>query len=227
MSSALKRLYVIIGVTVGCLVMGFIDAVVMPGYLVKSFIKILLFLGIPLIYFLVNREERSLVKSMFIPRKKSLLLSIFMGIAVFSVILIAYFILRQSIDFTGISDSLTSSAGVDGSNFIFVAVYISLINSLLEELFFRGFAFLILKKRTSRMISYVFSSSAFALYHVGMTLGWFNHGIFALAFAGLYAGGCVFNAFNEKSGNIYSSWIIHMFANFAINTVGMIMFYST
>ena len=41
---------------------------------------------------------------------------------------------------------------------------------------------------------------------------------------GLIAGGCIFDYLNEKNGNIYSSWFVHMFANFAINTVGMILF---
>ena len=29
---------------------------------------------------------------------------------------------------------------------------------------------------------------------------------------------------NELNNNIYSSWFVHMFANFAINTVGFILF---
>ena len=29
---------------------------------------------------------------------------------------------------------------------------------------------------------------------------------------------------NDKFGNIYSSWLVHMFANFAINTIGCILF---
>ena len=31
--------------------------------------------------------------------------------------------------------------GVNAGNFVFVALYISIVNSLLEEFFFRGFAF--------------------------------------------------------------------------------------
>ena len=32
------------------------------------------------------------------------------------------------------------------------------------------------------------------------------------------------NILNEKCENIYMSWLVHMFANFAINTVGCILF---
>jgi hypothetical protein len=34
----------------------------------------------------------------------------------------------------------------------------------------------------------------------------------------------IFNILNEKSENIYASWLSHMFANFAINTIGFILF---
>ena len=47
--------------------------------------------------------------------------------------------------------------------------------------------------------------------------------IFALALAGLTVGGMIFNTMNEKLGGIYSSWLTHMFANFAINTIGFML----
>ena len=39
-----------------------------------------------------------------------------------------------------------------------------------------------------------------------------------------FAGGCIFNFLNEKCGNIYPSWLVHLCANLAINTVGFILF---
>ena len=74
------------------------------------------------------------------------------------------------------------------------------------------------------MISYVFSAGLFAFYHVGMTFGWFNVWIYVLAMLGLFIGGVIFNYLNDKFGNIYSSWLVHMFANFAINTIGCMLF---
>ena len=41
---------------------------------------------------------------------------------------------------------------------------------------------------------------------------------------GLIVGGLIFNALNDKFGNIYPSWFVHMAANFAINTIGFILF---
>lgn len=64
-----------------------------------------------------------------------------------------------------------SGMSVNADNFIYVALYISFINSLLEEFFFRGYVFLILKKDSSLKFAYGFSSLMFAFYHVGMTNG--------------------------------------------------------
>jgi hypothetical protein len=54
-------------------------------------------------------------------------------------------------------------------------------------------------------------------------IGWFNIGLFALVLVGLAAGGAIFNYLNEKHESVYTSWFVHMFANFAINTIGFIL----
>ena len=137
---------------------------------------------------------------------------------------LAYFFLGDYIDLNGIKESLTTGIGVTADNFVYVAIYISFVNSLLEEFFFRGYAFLMLKEESGRKFAYIFSSAMFALYHVGMTSGWFGAGIFALMMFGLFAGACIFSFLNEKCGNIYPSWLVHLCANLAINTIGFILF---
>lgn len=126
-------------------------------------------------------------------------------------------------DFSGIVGALSENAGVRKGNFLFVAVYISFINSLLEEFFFRGFLFLNLKKQMRRLHAYLISSLAFSVYHVAMMIGWFDLWLFLLILAGLMVGGMIFNYLDEDQGSIYTSWFTHMFANFAINTIGFIL----
>ena len=217
-------LYVIGSVVFSTLVMCLIDGVWSPPYIYKSLIKIVLFLLIPFAYFFCFRNKASQLKSLFRPRKRNLILAAALGLGVFAVIMSAYFLLGDYIDLSGIRDSLTSGAGVTAENFVYVALYISFVNSLLEEFFFRGYAFLVLKQEYGRAFAYVFSSLAFAIYHVGMTSGWFNIFIYLLSMLGLAAGGCIFNYLNEKCENIYPSWLVHMCANFAINTIGFILF---
>ena len=105
-----------------------------------------------------------------------------------------------------------------------MSLYISFVNSLLEEFLFRGFVFLTLKRITGKKFAYLFSATVFALYHVAMMIGWFGIGVFFIVMVGLFAGGLIFNFLNEKSSTVYPSWLVHMFANFAINTIGFILF---
>lgn len=202
--------------------MGIVDAVIRPSYAIKSIIKVFLFLGCPLIYSRYDKEIS--LKKLLSINKNSLIKPLLLGVGVFLVILAAYFFLKNILDFSKITSSLESNVGVSKDNFVSVSLYISFINSMLEEFFFRGFAFLSLKRYTSRFFSYSISSIAFALYHVSMMIGWFSIGTLLLVIVGLIVGGIIFNFLNERNKNIYSSWMVHMLANFAINTVGFILF---
>lgn len=205
-----------------CIIMGLVDAVIQPGYLIKSVIKIFMFLLLPTVYSVYNKDFK--IKRLFKPDKKGFLVALSLGVGVYAVVLGAFLLFRNIFDFSALTSSLTSATGVNKNNFIFVAVYISFANSLLEEFFFRGFSFLALKEVSDRKTAYIFSALMFALYHIAMMLGWFALPVVLLALAGLFIGGLIFNFFNEKYNNIYMSWLIHMFANFATNTIGFILF---
>jgi len=217
-----KKYSIVFLVTVSCIVMGLVDAVIQPGYVIKSAVKVPLFLLFPLVYARFDRNCN--LKRTLIPQKSGFKTALLSGVGVYVIIVIAYFLLKDTFDFSAVTTSLNTGVGVNKTNFLGVALYISFVNSLLEEFFFRGFAFLSLKEVSSRNFAYIFSSSAFAFYHVAIMIGWFGAEVIALAITGLAAGGFIFNFFNEKSGNIYLSWLIHMFANFAVNTVGFILF---
>ena len=218
----MKKLHIPILVIIACIVMGIVDAVIQPGYAIKSAIKIIMFLLIPIVYGLFLKEFN--IKNLMKPDKKGLCIALCLGFVIYGVVLGAYWIFKDVFDFSALTGSLNETTGVNKSNFIWVAIYISFVNSLLEEFFFRGFSFITLKKLTSRRFAYVFSSMAFALYHIAMMIGWFGLPVILISLVGLFIGGMIFNRFDEKSENIYFSWLIHMFANFATNTIGFILF---
>lgn len=205
-----------------CLIMAWIDGILMANYFVKSVIKLILFLGFPFLYAMADKDFS--VKSLFRFDKKSLLLAISLGLLVFGVIFGGYFAFKNIFDFSNITTALTKNIGVTGKNFIYVSLYISFVNSLLEEFFFRGVAYISLKNHIGEKTAFIFSAGVFAIYHVAMMIGWFSFGLFALIMAGLFAGGVIFNMLDRKSSTLYPSWITHMFANFAINSVGFILF---
>ena len=218
-----KQAWIIIAITVICCsIMGVIDAIIQPGYWVKSACKVALFLIFPIIFALCNKDVD--IKGLFKPNKKGMKTAVFLCVPLYVLILGAYLLLKDVFDFSAVTGALTGNIGVHKDNFVFVAIYISFVNSLLEEFFFRGFSFLTLKKYAGRKLAYVFSALTFALYHIAMMTGWFSVWVFAIALLGLFAGGIIFNYLNEKSDNIYTSWFVHMSANFAINTIGFMLF---
>lgn len=214
--------WIIFIVVMGCLIMAWIDAVVSPKYAVKSAIKVIFFALLPIVYTLYNRQIS--FHKLFCFNKNSLKWSVFLGAGVYILIFGAYLILRPYFDFSKVTMSLQNNIGVNKNNFIFVALYISIINSLLEEFFFRGISFLTLKKVSSRKVAYLFSAISFALYHIAIVKGWFSVPLLILITVSIFLAGLFFNWLDEKNGNILISWVVHMSANLAINTIGLILF---
>lgn len=218
-----STLGLILLITALIILMYIVDFHIQPGYMVKSVIKITLFLIIPVIY--SNKAHMLSVKEFLkIKSLKELIRAFALGIGIYVFILIAYFILRGFIDLNNIKTILDQSLSVNKNNFIYISLYISFINSLLEEFFFRGFIFFNLNKAMPLFMSYTISAFAFSIYHVAILANWFNPILFMVALVGLFIGGLIFNKLNIKNDNIYNSWLVHMFANFAINTVGLIMY---
>lgn len=221
-SNTKKAILMTVLIIVFCALMAVVDGVLKADYFIKSIIKFILFLILPALYSAFDKDVK--IRDLFIPDKKGIKLALLLCGLVYGVILGGYLLLKDIFDFSSITSTLTANIGVTGENFIFVSLYISFVNSLLEEFFFRGFAFITLKRITGRKLAYFFSSFVFSIYHIAMMIGWFSLLVFIIVMAGLFAGGMIFNYLNEKSGTVYPSWFVHMFANFAINTVGFMLF---
>ena len=219
-----KNISIIVTVSIFSFVITLIDAFVQPNYFMKIPIKVVFFLALPMLFFIKHKEDFQDFKKLFIFKRSGILKAFILAIGVYAVILSGYFLTKNTIDYSGVTSGLTEGMGITAENFLYVSLYISLMNSFLEEFFFRGYGFITLKKYTSRRTAYLFSSSIFALYHIGMLVSMFHFGALVLLLCGLIAGGCIFNYLNESSDTIYPSWFVHMFANFAINTVGFILF---
>ncbi len=215
-----SRLWICGSALVCCLAMALVDGVLQPGYFIKSAIKILLFLLVPIL--LASTANVSL-KAFFRPDKASLLTGGILGLVTFGVILGAYAILGDLLDLSAVPAALEAGAGVTKDNFLFVGTYIALCNSLLEEFFFRGFLFTGLKRNGSAVFAYVFSAAAFALYHGGMLIAMVPPVLFLLALAALFFCGLLFDYLDSRKETLYISWLLHMGANLAINAVGMLL----
>lgn len=213
-------LFICIATAVCCFTMAAVDGILQPGYAVKSGIKIVLFLLVPLIFSAVFKLS---VAKCLRPDRQAILIGSGLGLATFLIIIAAYWLLHSYIDLSAVPESLEKSAGVTKSNFLYVSTYIALCNSLLEEFFFRGFVSIGLSKTATKPFAYIFSAAAFAIYHAGMLFTMVSPLLFVLALAALFLCGLLFHYLNAYRQRIWVSWLVHMGANLAINSIGMLL----
>lgn len=217
-----KRYHCLLFVVMACITMGIVDAIIQPGYIFKSLIKIFVFISLSYAFSFIDKQYS--MKDVLTFKVQNTKTAILVGITLYIIIVGGYLLFKDVFDFSNLTTSLNQTTGVNKDNFLFVAIYISFVNSFLEEYFFRGFAFLTLKKLTSRKFAYLFSSLSFALYHIAMMIGWYDIIVIIICLIALMIGGCIFNYFDEHDETIYMSWLIHGFANLATNTIGLLLF---
>ena len=208
-----KPISIMIAVILPCLLMALVETVIHPGYLVKSAVKLLAFSGSIL---LCGGLRAPLRREGFLP-------GLILGSLIYGIILGAFALFRSFIDLRVISEGLLGKEGVSRDNFLWVALYISMVNSLLEELLFRGVAYLELRRYMPEHLAMIFSAAAFAAYHVAILSGWFTWQIYGLCLLGMFLGGLIFNLL-DRQGSLFPSWLAHAGANLAINTIGLMMF---
>lgn len=218
MNKAKSRAAGLIIVTVVCCVVSAVaELLIEPPYLIKSAMKIAVFLGVPLIYSKIAGIR--LFENFRNVEKKDIAKLLALGAAVYLVIFGVYIATRNVFDYAELVRSQAEDQKVGGASFIPVALYISFGNSFLEEFLFRLVAFLKLSEHLNRKAAYIFSSAMFAAYHVAIIGATFPPALLAAALAALAVGGFIFDLVDAKRGNIYNSWIVHLFADFAIMTV--------
>ena len=213
---------VLLPVTAGCLAMAWIEGSLRPVYPVKSALKIAVFLGCSGLYMLLTRDWTPW-KSFRRPSCQALRLAALLALGTLAVLLGGYLLLSPWLDLSAIPANLAAKEGITRQTFSLAAIYITFCNSLLEEYFFRGFAFLSLHQMGYKKLAYGFSALAFALYHLSIAGSWGAPVLVLLMVAGLTAAGLLFS-WLDRQGSILPAWLVHMGANLATNTVGLMLF---
>ncbi len=223
-SKTKKLIYILISSIIVITVLAYTDAVVKLPYLVRSPLKITIFLVVPIIYSRyskVNIIKRSIDNY----RNTNIETNLFLGVLVIAVIMLTYYLVASFIDISKIKDDVQSKYLISKSTYIFMALYLSFVNSFLEELFFRGYLFLNIKQLGYCYWGYIISSFLFAIYHVSNINGWFGGFTFALALFGLFVGGVIFSFLDDKRNTFLNSYIIHICADLAIVIIGYTILY--
>lgn len=221
----MKKRYIILSSLIVCILLYFVEQVLVVSYVVKTVIKILFFTLIPYVYMrTIKKQQLSKAIKYKDIDKHHLKMGFLFGMLSFLIILIAFYLLSNIINMESILGNLQSKSKINASNFIFVGLYITLGNSFLEEYFFRGFIFLNLYELNSKKSAYIYSSVLFGLYHIAIFKTWFNIELVVLALIGLISVGFIFNWLDTKSKNFINSWIVHILADSAIILIGLRMF---
>lgn len=208
-------------VTLGCVLMAWVEVGLAPGYWTKSLLKLVVFSGCTGLYVLLSRDKMVFSPFRF-PDKTSFKQSLGLALGVFGFLLGGYFLLSPWLDLSAVTGNLGGKEGITAATFPLVALYISFGNSMLEEWFFRGFSYLALRQTAPRF-AFAFSAIAFALYHVCIMGTWFHPVLLFLLITGLVVAGMLFNMLDRR-GSLWCGWLVHMSANLAINTIGLTLF---
>ncbi len=201
-------------------VMAFVETVWMPGYLFKSLVKLLLTAGLVGLACAVQKKAPQEV--IFLRRMKpAKTLFLVMGI-MFAGVFLGFLLLKSQLDLTLIRDRLAAKEGLTKQNCLFVFGYIIVVNSFLEEAFFRGF----LGHALPKPWGIGFAAIAFAVYHIGILDSWVNPAILVLMTAGLAAVGAVLQLICDHFDSLKASWLVHGCANLAINAIGCYVFFA-
>ena len=114
--------------------------------------------------------------------------------------------------------------GANARTILLIAPFTIIVNSLLEEFFYRGFAFgLLVKKNTA--VAYLLPAVVFSLQHVLFFYDWFEWiplviataglAVFALALAWLYA----------RADTIAAPWITHICGEIAMMGIAVVLLF--
>lgn len=196
-----------------------VEQVLKMPYLVKTAVKVPMFLIIPLLFYKYKLKQKLIIRM----HKAELKYIITWSAIVFVAIFLVYFMIQSFIDIEAIGSDFTNRMAISHQMMLFAGAYSIIINSFIEEIFFRGFIFQSLLKLGWNKRAYIYSALLFALYHVAIFRTWFNFGMMGLMLVGLFVGGIIFAYFVKRTESFLAAWLIHMTADLAIIAIGLRM----
>ena len=190
---------------------------------VKQGYKVVLLGLIPLL--VIYLYKKSTVQIEFNLNKvkiQDLKIPFLVGTSIYVLTIIGYIIIKPIIDTETLINGLQDH-GITMQNIVLASLYLSFINSFVEEFFFRGFIYKHFSD-ISNTLGYLVSSALFSIYHVLLMFAIFNWIMGVLAVIGLMIVGMVLVYINKSNRSIINSWIVHIFADLGVITIGLYLF---
>lgn len=209
---------VILYVAILLCTLGFSFVETIDAYAIRAVGKIALGILIPCIVAVINKETK--IKEFLKFRKEGFKRGVTFALLTFGGILIYFFATKNIINYSGTITTIMDLTGGSIVKILLIDFYIIFVNAFVEEFFFRGFVYRNIKNE--KCATFV-SAVLFAMYHTLLLFKMFDLIIGTAALISLYIVGIIFIKLNEKSNNIYPSWLVHMSANLALNICGLIL----
>ena len=187
------------------------------GSLIWAVAKVILFLGPALWWFGIQKNKLTW------PRlsKEGLGLGMLTGFILGSIIFLSYwFIARPLMDFSSLGHML-SAAGIDSlPKYIGLVLYLSLINSLIEEYVFRWFIIEQLKKLVPAFYAVALSGLIFTVHHTVVLVAYVPWYFNMLASLGVFTGGLLWSYLYYRYQQLWPAYLSHIGADIGVFLVG-------
>ena len=178
----------------------------------------------PLVFVLLIRKERLQFRGL---DTNGLFLAVGFGLLVAGAMLgLYYFWLKPAGLFAGVipevKDKLKGFGITSLAAYAVLAVFYSLVHSLLEEYYWRWFVFGRLKNMTPLTAAVTISSVGFAAHHVlvlAKYFGWASPATWLFS-AGVAIGGVVWAVVYQRSKSLLGPWLSHLLVDAAIFAIG-------
>ncbi|MEA1951843.1 MAG: CPBP family intramembrane glutamic endopeptidase [Planctomycetota bacterium] len=216
-----RQTWILAGLVILPLVMVLVQlALKLDGVVGYSLYKIL-FLVPPLIY--CRMRGISVIDDVLRPGnwRNCLPAAIGLGLACGAIFLSVYFVaIDWIVERSVIVERMGSQFSVTAATVALVAPITILLNSLLEEFFYRGFAFGRLVGR-QRILGQCLPAAAFSIQHLLFISHWLSPGLLALAGLGLFVFAWLLQVLYEKADTIVAPWVVHILADLAMMTIAL------
>lgn len=190
------------------------------GFLGYSFYKLFLILP-PLLYCRAHGIKP--VRDIFKLHHWRRGLPVAFGLGLLSVAIFwgLYFLLSDMLlDKALITHKIGEQFSVTGKTVLLIAPITVFLNSMLEEFFYRGFAFGQLVQR-HRVLGYLLPAGAFTIQHLFFIYHWMSPLPFAMAVLGLFVFALALQRVYEKAESLVAPWLIHVMGDVAMMSIAV------
>ena len=128
------------------------------------------------------------------------------------------------VDKPSIAAKIHEQFGVTAGTVLLIAPFTILINSLIEEFFYRGFAFGLIAPRRP-LLGTLLPAAVFTVQHLLFAYHWVGWGTVAIGVVALFGFSLVTQAMYAKADSIVAPWIIHICGDLAMMGIAVELIY--